>query len=104
MTDLPSVARVPASRLREIFNTQGFQALIDSGALLETVEAENAPSPASGQPSGTLSQLLAYRNSEGRIVLRVHRYLRSDGTLGGSGKPDPKYILHEDTIYKQGDD
>jgi hypothetical protein len=32
----------------------------------------------------------AYNNE----VARVHQYLRPDGTIGGSGRPDPKKVLY----------
>lgn len=31
-------------------------------------------------------------------VALVHQYLRPDGSLGGSGKPDPKRLLLDDEI------
>jgi hypothetical protein len=30
----------------------------------------------------------------------VHQYLRPDGTLGASGLPDPKLVVHEGVVYK----
>jgi hypothetical protein len=47
-----------------------------------------------GEPEGTLSQMVAYYESGRRIAI-VHQYLRPDGTLGASGRPDPKQLLHE---------
>jgi hypothetical protein len=29
----------------------------------------------------------------------VHQYLRPDGTLGLSGRPDPKLVLYEGVVY-----
>jgi hypothetical protein len=29
----------------------------------------------------------------------VHQYLRPDGKVGGSGRPDPKAVLDGDTLY-----
>jgi hypothetical protein len=53
----------------------------------------------SGQPPCTHSQLMAYLNAQGRQVAIVHQFRRSDGSLGGSGQPDPKQLLHEGTLY-----
>ena len=29
----------------------------------------------------------------------VHLYLRPDGSLGGSGRPDPKVVVHQGIEY-----
>jgi hypothetical protein len=97
----PSVNRVSTAELRLLFETGHFAERITSGELIEILESEGRPSPRSGEPYGTRSQIIAYMTREGRIVLRLHRYLRPDGTLGASGKPDPKYIFHDNVIYKQ---
>ena len=51
-------------------------------------------------PPCTISQMLGMRNSEGRVVAMAHRYVLADGSIGESGKADPKYLYHEGTIYK----
>lgn len=43
-------------------------------------------------PRGTKSQLIIYYDGEREVAL-AHRYLFPDGSIGGSGKPDPKRIL-----------
>lgn len=35
----------------------------------------------------------------GRKVALAHRYLLPDGTVGASGKPDPKSMKHEGEFY-----
>ncbi|MDP2674350.1 MAG: hypothetical protein Q8Q00_05525 [Dehalococcoidia bacterium] len=51
-----------------------------------------------GQEEGTRSQVLRYLDAEGQWLVEVHQYLRPDGTLGGSGTPDPKRLRLEDKI------
>jgi hypothetical protein len=29
----------------------------------------------------------------------VHFYLRPDGTIGGSGQPDPKWLFEDGVVY-----
>lgn len=36
---------------------------------------------------------------EGQKVAGVHQYLRVDGTLGASGRPDPKELLIGGVLY-----
>ena len=61
---------------------------------------ENHPSPQpASEPFCTRSQMISYMDAQGTEIARVHQYLRPDGTIGGSGKPDPKRMLHEGVIY-----
>lgn len=97
----PPVRRVTDAELRRLYRDGGYEDLVERGQINATIEFDRPASPRANQAPGTRSQLLAYSDSSGRVVMRVHRYLRPDGTLGGSGRADPKYILHEGTIYKQ---
>lgn len=49
---------------------------------------------------GTVSQLIAYVDSAGTHVAVAHRYLKPDGTLAASGRPDPKVLRRGNTLYK----
>lgn len=54
------------------------------------------------QLPGTVSQRVEYWDTvQGRLVkiATVHRYVRPDGTLGASGLPDPKRVLHDGVLY-----
>ena len=46
-----------------------------------------------GAPLGTRSQYVRYYDSRGRWLVDVHGYLLPNGSLGGSGVPDPKRML-----------
>jgi hypothetical protein len=35
----------------------------------------------------------------GTEIARAHRYLRPDGSIGGSGKPDPKLLIADGKRY-----
>ncbi len=52
-----------------------------------------------GEPPGTRSQLIRYLDQKGSWVVEVHQYLRPDGTLGASGRPDPKRLRLGGIIY-----
>lgn len=39
-----------------------------------------------------------YLDADGNQIALVHQYLRRDGTLGASGLPDPKWLLHEGEV------
>ncbi len=37
--------------------------------------------------------MILYSTVDGQPLALVHQYKRANGTLGGSGKPDPKRLL-----------
>jgi hypothetical protein len=95
-----SIVRVSTLELRRMFNEERLYEQSKTGALRSVLTKEKHPSPQpAGEPFCTRSQMISYINAEGREIARVHQYLRPDGTIGGSGKPDPKRMLHEGTIY-----
>lgn len=52
-----------------------------------------------GEPQCTRGQMIRYLDSKGRWLVEVFQYLREDGTLGASGKPDPKRLRLGQTVY-----
>ena len=53
--------------------------------------------PSSGEPPGTLSEIVVYLAGP-QAVAMSHRYWRPDGTLGGSGVEDPKWLFESAEI------
>jgi hypothetical protein len=93
--------QLPAWKLCDLFNSVVLPR-IEAKELLEVVEDDNPAPPQSGQPSGSRSQMVAYfelKESKMRKIAVAHRYLLPDGTLGASGKPDPKSMKHEGEFY-----
>jgi len=73
--------------------------MLEAGELVAFVERDTV-AHGSWLPSGTRSQILHYYTRDLKIkVAIVHQYLRPDGTLGGSGKPDPKQVFDDGVIY-----
>ncbi len=50
-------------------------------------------------PEGTHSQYVRYWNEHRRWIVEVHRYLRPDGSLAASGRPDPKKLRLGGVLY-----
>lgn len=87
-------------QLRTMFNAGHYWLLARRGELDQQLLRNGHPSSdASGEPFCTRSQIIAYFDMDGNEVARVHQYLRADGTVGASGKPDPKRLRQGDTIY-----
>lgn len=91
---------VSRQRIRALFNQGRYWERARNGEFtLEYIYNKPAGREA-GQTRGTKSQIVAYINSNGEQIALVHQYLKRDGTLGGSGKPDPKELLEGDVLYK----
>jgi hypothetical protein len=94
--------RISSAELRRIFNESRLWERAQVGEFEERVTWWSHPAPpASGEPFCTESQMVAYHETWGsrRRVALVHQYLRADGTVGASGRPDPKAILDRGTLY-----
>jgi hypothetical protein len=83
-----------------MFNDSTIPGQIKSRELRKEIFRQRHATPArSGQPLCTYSQILSFWDREGNKVAICHQYKRPDGTIGGSGKPDPKLIRVGGTIY-----
>ena len=87
-------------KLRRLFNRAGYWRQVRDGTLVERMLRDGHPSaPLAGEPFCTRSQSISYRDAQGNEVARIHQYLRTDGSIGLSGKPDPKRVLYGGTLY-----
>jgi len=82
-----------------MFNTGGYEERAQKGELKVRVDASHPAPPKANMPAGTLSQMIAYLDGDGNEVVAAHRYLKTDGTLAASGRPDPKRILKDGLLY-----
>src|SRR5215510_1523130 len=100
---MPPSVTVPARVIRDKFIREGYFAAWKAQAYRERVKSQSHdPPPAVEEPHCTWSQLVEYLDVGGERVMLCHQYMRPDGTLGGSGLPDPKWLLAEGVIYKAG--
>jgi hypothetical protein len=85
--------------IRQIFNDGQFYEKTLSGELRAVVKKDSHPAtPPGGEPVCTRSQIVFYYGPRRAIVAIVHQYLRRDGTIGASGRPDPKRLFLPDRI------
>lgn len=83
-----------------MFNNGCFLERLKSGELRAILDSEKHPSPfRSGQPQCTRSQLLSLLDENDQEVARIHQYKRPDGSIGASGRPDPKRLLVDGVYY-----
>lgn len=93
MSPKDEVEWVSASIIREIFNREQFYNQTLDGRLQAVIKKDRHPDPPpTGELFCTRSQILYYYDLDGRWLAVVHQYVRRDGTLGGSGRPDPKRL------------
>lgn len=86
--------------MRKIFNKSRYYKHALEGKVLTTIGKErHLPSPPKGEPFCTRSQYIIYCTQAGEFIAGVHQYLRPDGTLGGSGKPDPKRMIYKGQLF-----
>ena len=89
------VERVSPASIRDIFNKSQYPRQIENGVLVpKYLHNKHISKPELiGEPWCTYSQLIRYCDSNGRWMVEVHQYFRSeDNSLGGQGKPDPKRL------------
>ena len=91
---------VTKQEIRRLFNTSILPKK-KKGKFYEKVKKDNHPSrPLAKEPFCTKSQFVVYYDKNHQEVANAHRYLRRDGSLGASGKPDPKQVILKGIIYK----
>lgn len=84
-----------------MFNEEGLWEKTKSGEFQAvTLEHRHPSLTAANEPFCTYSQMISYRDSVGNEIARVHQYLRPDGSIGASGKPDPKRVFLNGTLYR----
>ena len=87
--------------MRELFNEGNYwQRATDGEFKIVVLETRHPALLAAKEPFCTQSQMVSYRDSSGSEIARVHQYLRVDGTIGASGKPDPKRLFKDGVLYR----
>lgn len=82
---------VSEDHIRQLFNDSGLYRRAQEGELSIHLKRQSHRAP-DGEPFCTHSQIVYYFTPEGNLLAVVHQYQRPDGTLGGSGLPDPKRL------------
>ena len=93
--------RIPVEKMRNLFNGGRYWERTATSELSTVIMETRHPSlVAANEPFCTQSQMVSYRDQGGNEVARVHQYLRPDGTIGASGRPDPKRLLQDGILYR----
>jgi len=101
MGDPPTIVRVTVSEMRQRFNEGKHWERMLQGEYTAVVRENRHPSlMAANEPFCTQSQMVSYIDKENNEIARVHQYLRPDGTVGASGRPDPKRLRIGNILYR----
>ena len=97
-----SAEEADAQTLRHYFNIGQIEQRAQRGELIKAVQpGSEHPAPAAkGEPPGTISHIVNYFESNRQLVAIAHEYVRPDGSLGASGRPDPKWLRVDNRILK----
>jgi hypothetical protein len=90
---------VSEDELRRIFNEGQYYDRMLSGEFRAEIVSQNRRRRGDHRVRNTLSQTVEYWDKFGNRIARVHQYRKPDGSLGGSGRPDPKAVFHEGVLY-----
>ena len=85
--------------LRNHFNTTDLAGQVERGELIEGLWKDRHLQRPRNEPTCTRSQMLIYWTERREPIALVHQYVRPDGSLGASGRPDPKVVVVGDTVY-----
>ena len=101
---VPSADWVTPEAIREQFNRHQIAERAERGELhRRTLDYDNHLTARqrrlANEPRCTRSQMILYSDLRGQPVAIVHQYKRLNGDLGGSGKPDPKWLRVDGKIY-----
>lgn len=87
--------------MQKRFNEGKYWDRLKNGEYTALIRETRHPSlMAANEPFCTQSQMVSFLDADNNEVARVHQYLRPDGTIGASGKPDPKRLLENNILYR----
>jgi hypothetical protein len=102
MSEIPPSEWVSSEAIQSLFNDADYVGQVRRAILYELIRRCKQKRPCRGSPEDppeTRSQTVEFFNRHGDRIAVVHRYVRPDGRIGASGKQDPKWLLHEGTLY-----
>jgi hypothetical protein len=92
-------AYVSPDELRAIFDRERYADRVRSGELQARELVRGRPSLSSAHPDDAISRRVGYYDRDGRELAVVHELLLPDGSVGGSGRPDPVRLEVDGTLY-----
>ena len=92
--------RVSEFELRRLFNDGRYYERAQAREFRTVIVSENRRQGGDRRIRNSKSQIVEYWDKFGTLIARVHQYRMADGSLGASGRPDPKLLRHEGVLYR----
>jgi hypothetical protein len=92
-------AYVSPDELRAIFDRGRYADRVRSGELEARELVRGRPSLSSAHPDDAISRRVGYYDRNGHELAVVHELVLPDGSVGGSGRPDPVRIEADGIVY-----
>jgi len=86
--------------MRQRFNGGKYFEKMIAGEFTSRLLESNVSTLLSAETVEITSEMLSYRDLQGNEVARVHQFVRPDGSIAASGKPDPKRLLENGILYR----
>jgi hypothetical protein len=87
--------------MRRRFNRGRYYERVLSGQLTTRLKQTHPSRTKANEPFCTWTQEVFYIDPvPNQEVARIHQYLRPDGKLGASGRPDPKQLVEGGVMYR----
>lgn len=95
------VKLVAPQHIRKLFNEGKYADRAAQGEFTVVPKKSKHPTaPRAKMPVCTRSETLVYLDNKRRAVAIIHQYRLPNGKLGASGRPDPKFLVHEGVVYQ----
>ena len=96
----PSRQIVSEGELRQLFNGNQYWEKVQAGEFTQLLRRDRHLGVAKPRlPFCTHSQSAVYFDSQSQPIAIVHQYVLPDGTIGASGRPDPKMVRVDNVTY-----
>jgi hypothetical protein len=89
--------RIGPKEMRQRFNDRGFLEPEKHG--YRVIIADSGSCGANAPPDCVRSETIHFLDNQGHLIAVAHQFCRADGSIGASGKPDPKRLRDGDTLY-----
>jgi len=96
----PAVKRVTSAELCKLFNEGGYWESAKAGTLTQHILERRWSKMLTQETVPIESQIVSYRDQANNEIARVHQFIRPDGSIAASGRPDPKRLLEGGILYR----
>ena len=96
----PIIKRVTHEEMCKRFNGGRYGERAQAGEFTQVIMGSNISTLLTQETVEITSQMVSYRDKDNNEIARVHQFVRPDGSLAASGRPDPKRLLEDGILYR----